>query len=259
MTINRWRPALAVVAVAAGADVEEFWRVVAVVEYNPLFQTIQPQWPGRYCPAQTAAVVRKQTSRLKQKAAKSDDISQSVSPQWRVNSRDWGPWWDHVSVSAERGHQATSGSAIFLKNMFLGNSFHYVLNDVVGKLLFCSIVQNCFDENSSSMLRHSLIGNLPSRAEIYFGCRVARARDLLSAHPTSSGLNIEIWWDRLSKFLLNICFVWAGGLHCSQARSRSCAALLMVTSVTSRVPQFWYWYSEKAHTSAFALQYFLTH
>ena len=78
-------------AVAAGADVEEFWRVVAVVEYNPLFQTIQPQWPGRYCPAQTAAVVRKQTSRLKQKAAKSDDISQSVSPQWRVNSRDWGP------------------------------------------------------------------------------------------------------------------------------------------------------------------------
>ena len=78
-------------AAAAGADVEEFWRVVAVVEYNPLFQTIQPQWPGRYCPAQTAAVVRKQTSRLKQKAAKSDDISQSVSSQWRVNSRDWGP------------------------------------------------------------------------------------------------------------------------------------------------------------------------
>ena len=78
-------------AAAAGADVAEFWRGVAVVEYNPLFQTIQPQWPGRYCPAQTAAVVRKQTSRLKQKAAKSDDISQSVSSQWRVNSRDWGP------------------------------------------------------------------------------------------------------------------------------------------------------------------------
>ena len=78
--------------------------------------------------------------------------------------------------------------------------------------------------------------------KINCGCRVARARDLLSAQPTSSGLNIEIWWDRLSKFLLNICLVWAGGLHCSQARSRSCAALLMVTSVTSRVPQFWHWY-----------------
>ena len=38
-------------------------------------------------------------------------------------------------MSAERGHQATSDSAIFLKNMFLGNSFHCVLNDVAGKLL----------------------------------------------------------------------------------------------------------------------------
>ena len=63
---------------------------------------------------------------------------------------------------------------------------------LLGNCFFCSIIQNFFDENSSSMLRHSLIGNLPSRAEIYFGCRVARARDLRSAHPTSSGLNIEI-------------------------------------------------------------------
>ena len=100
----------------------------------------------------------------------------------------------------------------------------------------------------SKFLDENLIPHAPPRIDwepslkIHFGCRVARARDLLSAQPTSSGLNIEIWWDRLSKFLLNICLVWAGGLHCSQARSRSCAALLMVTSVTSRAPQFWHWY-----------------
>ena len=101
-------------------------------------------------------------------------------------------------MSAERGHQATSGSAIFLKNMFLGNSFHYVLNDVVGKLLFCSIV--CFDENSSSMLRHSLIGNLPSRAEIYFGCRVASARDLLTAQCSPNILRVK-YRDMMGSFV----------------------------------------------------------